>query len=209
MERDDIVKFKKIFEKNFLGPDEINSIAVKLGISKVDELEIPIIPYNSDSIEKYKNTHILILFHPKEIDNSGLSLIKLVNRIKFLNEDICFYNQDWYINEMFARKQHFKNEWLLIKMDLFENSRGQIPEDMKEASNEIKLFSAINLAYTFFAMYFINKKILWKNDFIWTSDFDSNNDRVYVGRYFDPKGLANPGFSIHRHLKISQHYGIV
>jgi hypothetical protein len=209
MERRNIIKYKNLFGNNFLGPEELNLIYSKLGISKINEIEVPDVPFDIELLEKKKNTHILILFYPIEFNNSGLSLIKLINTIGFSNGKVSFYNQDWYHNEPFANKQYFENKWLLIGIDLLNESRGRMPENLYIRSENINLFSALQLAYTFFAIYFINKRILWKNDFIWTSDFDSNNDKIYVGRFFDPKGIANPGFSIHRHLKINENYGIL
>ena len=66
-----------------------------------------------------------------------------------------------------------------------------------------KLPSALLCAFVFFSNYYnTNGELLWKNDFTWCSDIDSNDDQIYVGRYIDVKGLNKNGFNIHRHLKI-------
>ena len=36
----------------------------------------------------------------------------------------------------------------------------------------------------------------------------TNSDQIYVGRYIDPIKINKNGFSIHRHLKIKNNYGI-
>lgn len=68
---------------------------------------------------------------------------------------------------------------------------------------------AILLTYFFFANYLINKQISFKNDFVWTCDVDSNNDQIYVGRYYDPKGIAKNGFSVHRYLSVNYNYASI
>lgn len=43
----------------------------------------------------------------------------------------------------------------------------------------------------------------WKR-FLWTSDFDDQGQRIYVGGIGQAK---KPGFQIHRHLEINQQWG--
>ena len=63
---------------------------------------------------------------------------------------------------------------------------------------------------TFFAYFLLNDgKILWKDDFVWCQDKDSNNDQIYTGRYLDANGKNKNGFNIHRHLKIRKLFGVI
>ena len=65
----------------------------------------------------------------------------------------------------------------------------------------------ILITYIFITYYKTTGIILWQNDYIWCNDFDSNEDQIYVGRYYDPLGISKDGFSIHRHLTIKENYG--
>jgi hypothetical protein len=116
----------------------------------------------------------------------------------------CFYNQDWYLKEDFINIQ-LKTGWYLIRKNIYDFSRAQDPELLK---NNYNYPSAVLSAFVFFACWFVKKESLWKNDFIWCNDKDFNEDRIYVGRYYDKTGLSKNGFSIHRQLRIRNNYGV-
>jgi hypothetical protein len=118
----------------------------------------------------------------------------------------CFYNQDWYVNENFYLKSSLKFEWLFVEKKISENSRGVEPSTLNQS--EFRLHSALTFTYIFFIYYLTNNNILWENDYVWCSDYDTNQDQIYVGRYIDPNKINKNGFSIHRHLKIKNNYGI-
>jgi hypothetical protein len=123
----------------------------------------------------------------------------------------CFYNQDWYLKEKFAKDINLDFKWYLIKKTVNKDTRGKNPEDILRLFKNKESFPLTVLtAFTFFAYYLLNKgEILWKHDFIWCSDKDANGDRVYTGRYLDPKNINKNGFNIHRHLSIGTCYGAV
>lgn len=123
-----------------------------------------------------------------------------------INPDIyqpCFYNQDWYINESFIDKS-FKLGWYLVRKKSEDNSRGVDPDIL--VKHNVNFPSAILCCYTFFSTWFARGKKLWEYDFVWCSDTDHNNDRIYVGKYTDIDGINKPGFSIHRHLALRPCY---
>jgi len=207
MEREKYKKLKKILGPNFVGPFELSAICTKIGIQDPlsNEISIPHINFSEDEILRKAKTHILILFYPFITNISYLNIVKLRDFLGInpnINEP-CFYNQDWYLKEKFANEVFYNPGWYLISKEINNETRGLIPTDTQIASS----FPALILTYTFFVTYFYTNKILWQNDFIWTSDVDSNHDKIYVGRYIDSLKIAKNGFSIHRHLSITKNYG--
>ena len=120
-------------------------------------------------------------------------------------QEPCFYNQDWYLNESFLDTK-LENRWYLLKKDVFESSRAELPDKL---SKEISFPSAVLCAYTFFAYYLYYKQPLWYHDFVWCCDLDHNGDRIYVGKYHDIDGVNKNGFSVHRHLALRPCYAAV
>lgn len=195
-------------EKNFIGVEELISITNKMNLSTkaLNEDSIPDIPYSQEQLQQYKGTHLLILAVPYNANGNSLTLMELRNFYGLNPEEKepCFYNQDWYVKEEFVQKGFERYQWFLIKKDLIDDSRARevnITTDLKG------LPSALICAFSFFAYFFYTNEYLWKTDFVWCSDTDANGDRIYVGRYIDPTGIAKNGFSIHRHLKLSRIYG--
>jgi len=197
-----IEEAKKIMGKNFIGTEELEKISPYFGVSVPKK--IPNLPFDLDLLRKRKKDHILILGSPLSINK--MREIFGIDPKKF---EPCFYNQDWYLKEKFVSKS-LKLKWYLISKKIDPKSRAKNPEIIiKNLKNKESLPEAVLAAFTFFAYYFLTKEILWKNDFIWCSDKDSNKDRIYVGRYSDPKKINKNGFNIHRHLSIKPNYGTV
>ncbi|HBS47695.1 TPA: hypothetical protein DEO28_05025 [Candidatus Dependentiae bacterium] len=206
----DIALAKQIFKTDFIGPEELENISNLLGIKKSSSYdEIPLIPYSLKKISELVGNYVLILGIPNFIDGSPLNLIKMRDflGINSYKKEPCFYNQDWYLNESFAKQNNIEFSWYLIRKNIFNETRGILPGGYK---NNLKMPSALLCAYVFFSYYFHTKgQILWSNEYVWCSDFDHNNDQVYVGRYLDSSGINKNGFSIHRHLKIKKFYGSI
>ena len=154
---------------------------------KRDVLIIPSLPF----INQNKNSVL-----KQMLFNFGLDPIK---------SEPCFYNQDWYLNENFFNKSTLNLKWIVVNKKLDKKTLGKNPNNFKPL---IK-YSAAELTYVFFVYYLLRNKALWKNEFIWTNDFDNFGDRIYVGRYIDKDKFAKNGFSIHRHLSIRKNYGII
>jgi hypothetical protein len=196
---------KEIMKKNFIGYEELSNIAEKLNLSIDNKIKEAIlnIPYDEKYLKSVSETHLLILYIPKYKNNKFITLNSLRSNFGINPElkEPCFYNQDWYINEPFANFYFKKTQWFCIRKEVLFDSRG------KTANDNLNLPHALVCAYTFFIHYFISNSYLWENDYIWCKDLDTNGDRIYVGRYFDPSGISKNGFSIHRHLSISNMYG--
>jgi len=193
-------KAKEIMGKNFIGPEELLKFSKKLGV--VLPKKIPAVPFSADFLNRIKKNYILFLGLPVSINK-----MLRVFRTDPKKYEPCFYNQDWYLKEKFASKK-LEFKWYLIKKEINQKSRGKNPADLEKKFNKKESFpSAVSVAFLFFAYYFYSNKIIWEKDFIWCRDKDSNNDRIYVGRYKDPKKINKNGFNIHRHLSIKNYYG--
>lgn len=206
MERNALAYIRGMYGENFIGFDELLPFINALDL-KLENIQIPELNFSLDELRKYSKDYILIM----GIKTIGCEFIN----IRFLRSKFgvdpesfqpCFYNQDWYINELFLDKT-LENRWYLLKKNVIEESRAVQPNLM--LSNQIVFPSAILCAYAFFAYYFARNKILWKYDFVWCSDFDHNDDRIYVGKYLDVDGVNKNGFSIHRHLSLRSCYGSI
>lgn len=197
--------------KNFIGPEEL------LKLQKHFSLFIPKniiqIPFEKNKLLKLRKDYLLILGTSKDKKGKPLTLnrIRQIFGVNPKKSEPCFYNQDWYLKEKFASQKTLDAKWYLLKKNIIENTRMKNPNDIQKKMKSKERFpSAVLCTFTFFAYYFLNKKeLLWKYDFIWCRDKDVNGDRVYVGRYADPKKINKNGFNVHRHLSIRTCYGFV
>jgi hypothetical protein len=208
MERAFYLTAKDILGIDFIGPDELNAICHSIGLKKIDSVNFPELLLTEDELHIIKGNNC-ILFAVNNLMETG-ELISIATLRKAIRQDggagnIGFYNQDWYIKELFYSKQIESPFWAVLPKEIPLESRKKIPSD---SDPSITLPSAIMVSYLFFVYYYhSNGTLLWKNDYIWCDDIDHNQDMIYVGRYEDPAGINQNGFSIHRHLKISPLYG--
>lgn len=200
---------KGIMGQNYIGFQEIISIQKEMGIYIPESLvrEIPEVNFPEDLLLECKNDYILILGISFSKNGTPLTINKMREQFGFNPEksEPCFYNQDWYINEDFFNRQ-LDNKWYLVRKCILDETRSQSPDSI---NLKITFPSAVLCAYTFFVCWFHFRKIIWENDYVWCKDKDHNGDRIYVGRYIDPSSTNKNGFSIHRHLNISNLYGCI
>lgn len=204
-----------IFKKNFIGLEELEALSNKAGIFIPESIkkDTPPIPFTVDFLNKMKDKCLLILGIPYYKDGTPLSIAKMREHFGWNPEtsEPCFYNQDWYLNEAFANTCSIENKWYLLNKNVKDETRG-IPPEIFLTSLRIEetLPPALLTAYCFFVYYLLNPdEILWQNDYIWCADFDHNNDRIYTARYLDLEKVNKNGFSVHRHLQISNAYGSI
>jgi hypothetical protein len=209
MERISAVTARSIFGNNFIGPQELEVLFSIIGVTANFE-HLPDIPFDPDLLKSKASEYILILGVPVDLAGSKITIARLRDFFGMSNKNNfpCFYNQDWYLMENFIH-QSVDFKWYLIRKNIIAETRALNIEDVLISNAAINLPSAILCAYTFFAWAIIRGEILWENDFVWCSDFDKNNDRVYIGKYCDILNNNRSGFSIHRHLKIRDHYGSI
>jgi hypothetical protein len=202
---------KKIMGKNFIGPDELTSIALELNIAPIKDA--PAVPYDAKTLKKVAKEYLLILGVAKMSDGRTLTLNNMREffGLDSAQSEPCYYNQDWYLKEKFANATTLKPRWYLLRKQVPKETRAVRPDILEGKLKKGEKFpTAILTAFTFFAYYFLNNKaMLWRHDFIWCSDKDKNGDRIYTGRYQDPKKINKNGFNIHRHLAIRSVYGAV
>jgi hypothetical protein len=210
-----LIRAKEIMGSNIIGPGELKSVKTEMGITVPNNILdiLPLIQFSEDLLERNKHEYLLILGISNYKDGTPLTLVKMREHFGWDPEKSkpCFYNQDWYLLEQFANKTTLENKWYLLKKDVYEEYRGMSPNIILNRSNNILILpTAILCAYTFFAYYYNSGgDILLKNNFVWCSDKDINNDQIYVGRYNDSKGLNKDGFNIHRHLSIKNNFGYI
>ncbi len=194
---------KEIMGNNIIGPDELRAIEW----IRMDDLDIPTIPFSETELEVKKNDYLLILTVDSMSDGKELTIRNLQSifgKDPEINEP-CFYNQDWYEKENFIDVP-LKKEWILIRKNVYEDSRAVMPNELAEKYTFPK---AVTCVYAFFAAWLTRDIKLWYHDFIWCSDTDHNGDRIYVGKYHDVDGVNKNGFSIHRHLALRPCYGCI
>lgn len=207
----DLSTAKKIMGKNFIGPAELRAISLKLGITDPSKSQTLNIPFTAPVLKKHRKSAVLIFGVQKFKNGKKMTLNNM--RARFgtnPKKEPCFYNQDWYLKEDFAARETLKPQWYLVGKNVQPDTRGQDPDRIKKSISLARDFpSAVLAAFTFFAYYFhTGGEMLWPHDFIWCSDRDSNGDRIYVGRYQDPKDMSKKGFNIHRHLRLRSCYGL-
>ncbi len=207
-------RYKEILGENFIGPDELLSIHKRMHIKDPFKcgVRIPSVPFRAEFIAKHKKEFILILGTPTDWVGKKLTINRM--RSTFGAEpkrrEPCFYNQDWYTAERFANTSALRFKWYLLRKTVKKTTRAIQPEIIARGLAHTEQFpSAILVTYVFFAYYLVSGgKLLFTHNFVWCSDKDSNGDRIYVGRYLDPKELSKNGFNIHRHLTIQKLHGL-
>jgi len=212
MERTSTIKeAQKIMDINMIGPDElkkINNVNLFLNLDLLNQKKVKSIPFNNELLNKKKHTHLLILIIPEYFTKQDLQFKNFRDYFGF-DPNIkqpCFYNQDWYLNEAFYVNSKLELKWVLVQKEISQLSRGIDPEKFINPIDN--MHNSLTYTYIFFIYYLSKNKILWQYDYVWCSDFDSNQDQIYLGRYLDPNKINKNGFSIHRHLKIKNNYGI-
>lgn len=109
--------------------------------------------------------------------------------LRYAHPELFLMSQDWFLGQDFIDKPCGS----ITVPPIVVEHRGQVP------GHNGNLVTAAVLANA----YVHNPKLpIWR-DYLWTSDVDSEGQRVYVG------GTANGrGFEIHRHIHITQRFGI-
>jgi len=193
----------EIMGNNIIGPYELEKIN---WIKKIDS-PIPTIPYTANELEDKKNDYLLILAVDRLANGEKMSIRNLQSVFGKDPEikEPCFYNQDWYDKEQFIDVS-LKNEWFLIRKEVYEDSRAVMPDKLLE---KYVFPKAVTCTYAFFVAWLTRDIKLWYHDFVWCCDTDHNGDRIYVGKYHDIDGVNKNGFSIHRHLALRPCYGCI
>ena len=156
----DIPQAKKIMGKNFIGPEKLKKISSKLNIA--DPLKykksIPKLPVSLDVLKKNSKDYILILGMPKDKNGKKLTINNLRSIFGYdpKKSEPCFYNQDWYLKEKFAKNIALDFKWYLIKKSINKNSRENNPENISKLFKNKEAFpSAILTTFAFFSYYIL------------------------------------------------------
>ncbi len=204
MEREAV---KKLFGDNFIGEDELRPLLDRLGFHDY-EIKERNFPFDDACLKRAAAEGYILIWCVTDIDGQEITIRFL--REKFgINPDIsepCFYNQDWYLSELFVDIP-LNEQWYLIKKSVLDETRAVQPSELSKIGFNFP--PAILCLWTFFAYYFAKREYLWYHDFVWCSDLDHNGDRIYVGKYHDIDGVNKNGFSVHRHLALRHCYGSI
>lgn len=190
---------------NFIGVEELRGINDKFPVLVKEPGSLPFDP------KELPENQLLILGVSQAQDGEKLTINKMRQIFGWDPEksEPCFYNQDWYLKESFAKDEVLEDRWYLIGKTVVEETRGKSPKEiLSNLGEKEQLPSAILTAFTFFSYYLLTGgEMLWKHDFVWCSDKDSNGDRIYTGRYLDPEKINRDGFNVHRHLSLKFCFG--
>ena len=190
-------------EGNFIGPRELRRIANKLSVKVPSDTAIPEVPFEPALLQTCAKDFLLILAIP----HVSISSLRSTFGTDPEKSEPCFYHQDWYLNEPFVKKE-LELTWHLLRTSPLQESRARDPKDIeKDLTHKAHFPGATLVAFAFFARYLLTGIPLFKEDFVWCADADTNGDRIYVGRYVDPTAMSKNGFGIHRHLSIRNCYG--
>ena len=98
---------REIMGENFYGKEEIE----KAFGFKIEESDIPLIPYSQEDLEKAKELgEMLILRIEKDGENNPMTLQRINELVQFGALD----SVDWYQNEDFYKNDSLKAEWKLV-----------------------------------------------------------------------------------------------
>lgn len=200
---------QKLFGKEFIGGEQLKPFISRIGLN-IEDISVPLInKYSYSMLEEAANDGYILILGIDNVAGQRITLEFLRSKFGIDPEksEPCFYNQDWYLDEVFFTDSVIDTQWYLIKKEVVESSRSQPPSDLIHSG--LNFPPAVLCAYTFFAYCFANEEYLWFHDFVWTQDVDHNNDRIYVGKYHDIDGKNKNGFSIHRYLSLRNCYGAI
>lgn len=207
----DPIVAKTIFGMNMIGPADLFSIHDRLPAALPESAAA--IPWDEEILRSKAENNLLIYGPSHDVSGTPITLLWLRERFG-CNPDAsepCVYNQDWYLDEPFAKDITLENRWYLLDKQVSEKTRGIMPDTISSSfGNQERFPSAILTAFAFFTYYLLNDEaMLWQHDFVWCRDTDATGDQIYTGRYDDPNGKNKNGFNIHRHLRIRPWYGAI
>lgn len=183
-----------------MGPSQLAHVSFLNGM----KFDAPEVPFSESILKSRAHSHVLI-YTPFSTEIT-INWFREHLGVDPTNEP-CMYNQDWYLKEDFAGVTSLDGAWHLIQKEVREDIRARRPDEIETLFDHERFPTAITCTFTFFVWWMLSGgERLWKHDFLWCSDRDHNNDRVYVGRYEDPTGVNKNGFNIHRHLALRPAY---
>ncbi len=176
---------REIMGKNYLGAEE----AIKcFGVNPWFLHEVP---FSEATLEKCKNTHILVAVLP-------LTILGICNNVA--RNLFCQPEDAWYKRELFAQDHGGEgmevNRWYLVRNTPVPNSTSKNWNEQKMLIGEDEYVpSARVMVYTIIGHYQLTGEQLFENMYLRCSDALSDDRRVYVG------GLYGEGLGIGDYLE--------
>ncbi|MCH8741699.1 hypothetical protein IH779_02265 [Patescibacteria group bacterium] len=189
---------REIMGNNFLGVEEV---VEHFGISLVQEelAKIAEVPFFEATLQECKDSHVLFLGVP--VNRVGNPLTVNYFRDMFPADSPRFwaYQDSRYDRERFATEETCELRWYLLRKSILDESR---PLDYKEQNyllqeNEYRE-RAIVYIFCELLMFRARSELLFKDDWVWCTDVDSDGSQVRVGRPLVSEGLyVSLGFGGH------------
>jgi hypothetical protein len=173
---------REIMGENYLGPEDVMK-HFNVSFTDIELAQLREIPFTESTLEACKKTHILFAGYP-------LSILEIRGKAKNL-----FYDQDWYDNENFAKKEKVNLQWHLIRKDEMPSSTSKTWQQQQSllTANEITP-RACEVIYMVMLDCLVTGKRLLAIMYVRCSDLASDGHRVIVG-LFDSGGLHVDDYS--------------
>jgi len=187
---------REIMGERFLG---VREVAEHLGIILMtDELKrIAAIPFKEETLQRYKETHLLFLGVNHNPDGHFLTINKL--RLMFPrggNPQFYLYKEDkgsWFDLQNFAIITRPQLGWYFIRTDILEDSRSKgFNEQMKLLQPNEYLENAVLYVYAKILFYLARGITIFKNTWTRCGDLRGKGQKNHtcIGYYGGPYGLC-------------------
>ncbi|MEK7193431.1 MAG: hypothetical protein AAB652_01435 [Patescibacteria group bacterium] len=138
------------------------------------------IPWSVATLERAKETHVLVAVFP-------LSILEIRGKVA-TQASRLFYDQDWYNKQAFAKEKD-ETEWKLVRKTPVANSTSKTwPEQQALLATNEETPTARVMVYTIIGHFLATGERLFKKIYVRCSDVGSDGYRVRVG-HFDSDGL--------------------
>ncbi len=170
-----------IMGKNFFGIEE----AIKhFGVnpSKQQLAYLAEVPFTEEVLRSCKDTHVLIAIFP-------LSILDLRGICRKIENQVLFYNQDWYNKQTFAQEKGGIG-WQLVRKELVADSTNKTWDEQQVILSKDESTPKAQVAvYTMIGHYLATGERLFEKVYVRCSDLGSDGYRVRVGN-FAAEGLV-------------------
>lgn len=207
----ELKEVREVFKENFLGIEEaekftgykLNEKEQKLALQKWQE-KVREQKLTKESLEQLEEEGFMVVFRPSKLMLEGKKKgekVEVPITIENLRKKYgkLFYEQEWYDDEDFAKKEKVEFSWSVVKKEILEESRNKDWDEqekvLKDWAKEHKVDSKFvkrrtppEVAYDVLVYHDARKERILEEDFDWTSVQSSGGLFVYVG-VFQPAGL--------------------
>lgn len=170
---------KEIMGKNMLTLPRVEwHFDVRFTVAEDNQLRR--IPWSEKVLQECKDTHVLFPGYP-------LTILDI--RDKAPKGTFYSYENAWYNNQDFARKEKVNLRWYLFRKEVVNGSFSKIyPEQLTLLPENEEVPRVVEVVYMTILYYLVNNIRLFGDYYVRCQDLNSHSCRVSVG-YFDRDGL--------------------